>query len=125
MDETGVTTTTSEEEVVRLVPDDMLEPLTDLWEEAEEDRGSVGRTMFDSSASKDNTLTVLLPKETLNKVPAQSLIRIESRSDDRTYLAIVTAGPFAEPDGLRADAPAIVTTSVRGGIFMPRYHGRV
>lgn len=125
MDETGMTRATSDEEVVRLVPDGMLEPLTDLWEEAEEDRGSVGRTMFDSSTSKDNTLTVLLPKETLNRVPAQSLIRIESRSDDRTYLAIVTAGPFAEPDGLRADAPAIVTTSVRGGIFMPRYHGRV
>jgi len=113
------------EEVVRSVPDDMLEPLNDLWEEAEEDRDSIGRTMFDSSGSKDNTLTVLLPKDTLNKVPAQSLVRIESRSDERTYLGIVTAGPFAEPDGLRADAPAIVTTSVRGGIFMPRYHGRV
>lgn len=34
-------------------------------------------------------------------------------------------GPFAEPDGLRADAPIVVTTTVRGAQFMPRYHGRV
>ena len=59
-------------------------------------------------------------------MPAQSLLRIESREDDRTYLGIVTAGPFAEPDGLRADAPTIVTTAVRGATaFVPRYHGRV
>ena len=59
-------------------------------------------------------------------MPAQSLLRIESRQDDRTYLGIVTAGPFAEPDGLRADAPTIVTTAVRGATaFVPRYHGRV
>src|SRR5262249_10982485 len=45
--------------------------------------------------------------------------------DGRRYLGIVTSGPFAEPDGLRADANVIVTTSVRGGILMPRYHGRV
>ena len=38
---------------------------------------------------------------------------------------MVTSGPFAEPDGLRADATVIVTTSERGGILMPRYHGRV
>jgi uncharacterized protein len=110
---------------VQLVPEDLLEPVEDLWEEREEDREAIGRTMFDVSGSKDNTLTVLLPKERVDQVPAQSLVRIESRSDDRTYLGIVTAGPFAEPDGLRADAPAIVTTTVRGGIFMPRYHGRV
>lgn len=110
---------------VQLVPDDLLEPVDDLWEEREEDRDAVGRTMFDVTGSKDNTLTVLLPKERVDHVPAQSLVRIESRSDERTYLGIVTAGPFAEPDGLRADAPAIVTTTVRGGIFMPRYHGRI
>jgi hypothetical protein len=113
------------ETAIQLVPEDLLEPVSDLWEENEEDRDSVGRTMFDVPGSKDNTITVLLPKQCVNRVPAQSLVRIESRSDGRTYLGIVTAGPFAEPDGLRADAPAIVTTTVRGGIFMPRYHGRV
>lgn len=95
------------------------------WEEPEAYRGSVGRTMFDTPGAKDNTVTVLLPTDAVQQVPAQSLVRIDSHPDRRRYLAIVVAGPFAEPDGLRADAPAIVTTAVRGATFMPRYHGRV
>ena len=95
------------------------------WEEPEAYRGSIGRTMFDTPGAKDNTITVLLPTESLQLVPTQSLVRIKSHPDERHYLGIVVAGPFAEPDGLRADAPAIVTTAVRGATFMPRYHGRV
>ena len=91
----------------------------------QEYEGSVGRTMFDSPASEDNTVTVLLPREHIDQVPSQSLVRIESVPDGRRYLGVVVAGPFAEPDGLRADAPLVVTTVVRGGIFMPRFHGRV
>lgn len=113
---------------VRPIP---LEALAGLdageeWAPDPRDVDAVGRTMFDAPGSKDNSLVVLLPRESLNRVPAQSLLRIESREDDRTYLGIVTAGPFAEPDGLRADAPTIVTTAVRGATaFVPRYHGRV
>jgi DNA helicase HerA-like ATPase len=96
------------------------------WQPDPRDEGSVGRTMFDAPGSSDNSLTVLLPRDSLNKVPSQALLRIESWEDERTYLAIVTAGPFAEPDGLRADAPTVVTTAVRGATaFVPRYHGRV
>src|SRR5262249_17056813 len=97
----------------------------DSWEEPEEFAGSIGRTMFDAPGSKDNTVTVLLPTENVQQVPAQSMLRIRSHTDGRSYLGIVVAGPFAEPDGLRADAPAVITTTVRGGIFLPRYHGRV
>lgn len=95
------------------------------WQEPDAYRGSVGRTMFDTPGAKDNTITVLLPTDAVQQVPAQSLVRIDSHPDGRRYLGIVVAGPFAEPDGLRADAPAIVTTAVRGATFMPRYHGRV
>jgi DNA helicase HerA-like ATPase len=100
------------------------------WQEGEEFAGAVGRTMFDTPTSKDNTVTVLLPTDQIRKVPAQSLVRIKSRSNDkggdgRQYLGAVVEGPFAEPDGLRADAPIVVTTTVRGTTFMPRYHGRV
>lgn len=112
---------------VRAIPVNALDDLADLdsWQEPEEFRGSVGRTMFDAPGSKDNTITVLLPTDNVQQVPAQSMLRIRSHPDGRTYLGIVVAGPFAEPDGLRADAPAVITTTVRGGIFMPRYHGRV
>lgn len=95
------------------------------WSEPETHHGAVGRTMFDSPSSVDHAITVLLPREHLARVPSQSILRIESVEDGRTYLGIVVKGPFAEPDGLRADAPLVVTTTVRGGIFIPRYHGRV
>ncbi len=114
------------------VPSDILEQLnSDIegaggeWSEPVEYKGAVGRTMFDLPNSEDNTVTVLLPREEISKVPSQSLVRLRSVQDDRVYLGIVVKGPFAEPDGLRGDAPIVITTAVRGGIFMPRYHGRV
>jgi uncharacterized protein len=109
------------------LPPDYLEPISDVtaFEEPEAARGSVGRTMFDTPGAQDGSVTVLLPKESIQAVPLQSMVRITSLGDGRRYLGIVTSGPFAEPDGLRADANVIVTTSVRGGILMPRYHGRV
>lgn len=99
-------------------------------EEAEEYKGSIGRTMFDLPNSKDNTLTVLLPADEISEVPSQSLVRIKSRpmdkgGDGRHYLAAVVQGPFAEPDGLKADAPIVITTTVRGAMFLPKYHGRI
>jgi hypothetical protein len=95
------------------------------WSEPPEYRDAMGRTMFDLPSSEDNTITILLPKDDIPKAPSQALVRIRSVTDDRTYLGIVVKGPFAEPDGLRGDAPIMITTAVRGGIFMPRYHGRV
>ena len=87
--------------------------------------GSVGRTMFDMPTSKDGTLTVLLPPENIDVFPSQALMRIESLADSRVYMGAVTEGPFAEPDGLRADATPMVVSTVQGGLLMPKYHGRV
>jgi hypothetical protein len=95
------------------------------WRLPDEYVGAIGRTMFDLPNSEDNTVTILLPRGEIGKAPSQSLVRIKSVSDNRVYLGIVVKGPFAEPDGLRGDAPIMITTAVRGGIFMPRYHGRV
>lgn len=125
------------EESIRQMPLDFTDKLEEEvgiaggpFEEGEEFKGSIGRTMFDTPVSKDNTITILLPPDQIAKVPSQSLVRIKSRAKDkggdgRTYLGAVVQGPFAEPDGLRADAPIVVTTTVRGATFMPRYHGRV
>lgn len=84
---------------------------------------AIGRTMFDVPSSEDNTVTVLLPRDDIAQAPSQSLIRIKSVPDNRTYLGIVVKGPFAEPDGLRGDTPIMITTAVRGGIFIPHFHG--
>lgn len=113
---------------------DLLEEEVDLaggeFHEDEAFIGAVGRTMYDTPTSKDNTVTVLLPAEHIGSAASQSLVRIKSRppdkgGDGRQYLGAVVQGPFAEPDGLRADAPLVVTTTVRGATFMPRYHGRI
>lgn len=87
--------------------------------------GAVGRTMFDTPTSKDGTLTVLLPPDNIDVFPSQALVRIESLADSRVYMGAVTEGPFAEPDGLRADATPMVVSTVQGGLLMPKYHGRV
>lgn len=97
------------------------------WSGNADDEGAIGWTSFDSPSSDDGTVTVLLPKETILELPHQSLVRVKSRSDKRSYLGTVVQGPFAEPDGLRSDAPVVVTATVRGrgNILMSNYHGRL
>jgi uncharacterized protein len=89
--------------------------------------GAVGATMFDLPGSEDHSVTVLLPQEKAQLAASQALVRIKSRrsGDGRRYLGIVTAGPFAEPDSLRADSHMLVTVATRGGLYLPPYHGRV
>ena len=53
------------------------------WDEPEAYRGSIGRTMFDTPGAKDNTITVLLPTESLQ-------------------LTIFKGGGYRSGDGLRA-----------------------
>lgn len=90
-------------------------------------QGAIGITMFDVPSSKDGSVTILLPQENTQRSPSQALLRIRSgkRGDGRTYLAVVTAGPFIEPDTLRADSHLLVTVSAHGGLFLPPYHGRI
>ena len=97
------------------------------WLGNPEDEGAIGWTAFDSSSSDDGTVTVLLPRDAILDLPHQSMVRIKSRPDGRSYLAVVLKGPFAEPDGLRPDTPVVVTATVRGrgNILISHYHGRV
>jgi DNA helicase HerA-like ATPase len=121
--------------------DVVAEPPTELLQRLHEDiemsggavapdpemEGAIGATMFDLPGSEDHSITVLLPQENVQLAPSQALVRIKSRrgGDRRRYLGIVTAGPFAEPDSLRADSHMLVTVATRGGIYLPPYHGRV
>lgn len=123
-----------ETEEVTTVPEAALDSMTQEIQEAggewlgnPEDEGAIGWTAFDSPSSDDGTITIFLPKETILELPHQSLVRIKSRLDHRSYLGAVVRGPFAEPDGLRSDAPVVVTATVRGrgNILMSSYHGRV
>src|SRR5688500_15417579 len=91
----------------------------------EEPEGSVGRTTFDLPGSEDGTVTVLLRGDRVQGAPAQALVRVESRADGRRYLGVVSAGPFAEPDGLRGDSPLLTTMATQGCSYLPAFHGRV
>ena len=86
--------------------------------------GALGFTMFDTPQSEDDSLLVLLPKDSIGALPSQAAVRIKSGCG-RVYLGVVVRGPFALPDGLRADAPPVVATAIRGGFFLPEYHGLV
>lgn len=86
--------------------------------------GAVGVTMFDLPGSTDLAVTVLLARDRIPQAPSQALVRIAS-GDGRTYLGVVTAGPFAEPDGLRADSDILKAVATHGGDYLPTYHGRV
>lgn len=119
-----------------------IEAVGGAWQESVEYAGAVGRTTFDLPSSEDNLVTVVLAKEHVAQgtLGSQSIVRIKSGVPlqhpntngaagptliRRDYLGVVVAGPFAEPDGLRGDAPVIITTAARGGVLTPPYHGRV
>jgi len=110
--------------------DDVAEEAGGAYEPPAGSEGAVGFTHFDTPTSEDNTVVVLLAKENMEALPSQAIVRIRSLPNDkeglpqRDYLGIVVAGPFAEPDGLRADSSIVVATTVQGKIFLPRYHGR-
>jgi DNA helicase HerA-like ATPase len=87
--------------------------------------GAVGCTMFDLPGSEDLSLTVLLSHANLQRLPGQALVRIKSRTDHRSYVGVVTGGPFAEPDSLRADSQVLVAVATRGANYLPPFHGRV
>lgn len=115
---------TAPEEAFQAI-DQASEETGGAWTPPEGCEGALGRTMFDMSTSKDGALTVLLPADHIDALPGQALVRIVSLGDGRAYIGAVAEGPFAEPDGLRADATPMVVSTVQGGLLMPRYHGRV
>ena len=93
-------------------------------------KGCVAYTHFDSPGAENNLVTILLDKTGVERLPMQPLVRVRSQADvqnkARDYLGVIVAGPFAEPDGLRADAALVVSTTVagHGQVFLPRYHAR-
>jgi DNA helicase HerA-like ATPase len=102
-----------------------LARVAQIFPPLEIDAGAIGRTMFDTPSSEDLAVTVLLCEERVQLLPSQSLVRIVSRGDGKRYLGVVTAGPFAEPDSLRADSAVLVSVATRGAQYLPRFHGRV
>lgn len=88
---------------------------------------AVGFTHFDTSSSEDNLITVLTTRADLHKLASQTLVRVKSREDNRTYLGVVVRGPFSEPDAIAANSTMAVGVVVQGKklTYTFDYHGRV
>jgi DNA helicase HerA-like ATPase len=87
---------------------------------------AVGFTHFDTSSSEDNLLTILLSRDDLNQLASQTLVRIKSREDKRSYLGVVVQGPFSEPDAVPANSTMAIGVVVQGKKvqYTFDYHGR-
>ena len=87
---------------------------------------AAGFTHFDTSSSEDNLITVLLARDDLNRLASQTLIRIKSREDKRSYLGVVVRGPFSEPDAVPPNSTMAVGVVVQGKKvqYTFDYHGR-
>ncbi|EPX63077.1 Bipolar DNA helicase [Cystobacter fuscus DSM 2262] len=87
---------------------------------------AVGFTHFDTSSSEDNLITVLTTRADLQKLASQTLVRVKSREDNRSYLGVVVRGPFSEPDAIAANSTMAVGVVVQGKklTYTFDYHGR-
>ncbi|MFY0580234.1 ATP-binding protein [Cystobacter fuscus] len=86
----------------------------------------MGFTHFDTSSSEDNLITVLTTRADLQKLASQTLVRVKSREDNRSYLGVVVRGPFSEPDAIAANSTMAVGVVVQGKklTYTFDYHGR-
>src|SRR5713101_6054828 len=84
----------NESSAVRPVPLAALDNITRTAEEVggpyeipPDEIDAIGRTMFDSPQSQDNTVIILMPSENISQLPSQALVRIRSKGDSREYIA--------------------------------------
>ncbi|WP_414639189.1 helicase HerA-like domain-containing protein [Archangium sp.] len=127
-------TDVSHNEVVRSLPDKVLEELDELQNLADsatagldpELEKAVGFTHFDTPSSHDNLITVLTTRDDLHLLASQTLVRVKSNEDKRSYLGLVVRGPFAEPDAVSANSTIAVGVVVQGKklTYTFDYHGR-
>jgi hypothetical protein len=91
---------------------------------------AAGVVLFDTPASQDQVVTVIIPAAQLARLPNRTFVEIRTPTPAPSgwpvaFLGMVVRGPFHEPDGLRGDSPLITTTAAQGAqLFLPPYHGR-
>ncbi|WP_342374558.1 DUF853 family protein [Myxococcus stipitatus] len=129
----GPTAESRDNPVVRPTPPEALEELESLQlgvkpstPEDEELMKAVAFTHFDTSSSEDNLITLLITREDLPQLASQTLVRIKSREDQRSYLGVVVKGPFAEPNAVPAGSTMAIGVVSQGKrmTYTFDYHGR-
>lgn len=130
----AATTPNGQPGLIRETPDDVLAELDTIAGAGRkhvaaldpELADAVGFTHFDTSSSEDNLVTVLLARDDLEHLASQTLVRIKSRADRRSYLGVVVRGPFSEPDAVPPNSTMAVGVVVQGKKvqYTFDYHGR-
>jgi DNA helicase HerA-like ATPase len=130
----AATTFNGQESLHRETPQDVLIELDAVAEMGRQQMATldpelidaVGFTHFDTSSSEDNVITVLLARDDLNSLASQTLVRIKSRDDGRSYLGVVVSGPFSEPDAVPPNSSMAIGVVVQGKKvhYTFDYHGR-
>lgn len=128
------TTTNGQPGLIRDTPEDVLAELETIGAAGRKHMAAldpeladaVGFTHFDTSSSEDNLVTVLLARDDLEHLASQTLVRIKSREDRRSYLGVVVRGPFSEPDAVPPNSTMAVGVVVQGKKvqYTFDYHGR-
>lgn len=112
---------------VRVTFDKTAEQLGGPYAPSPESVGAVGHTHFDGPSAEDGSVTVLIERKNLDRLPSQGMVRIKSLDDQgqlqRTYLGAVVAGPFWKPDGIPFNSPLLEQNTVQGSRLLARYHG--
>jgi DNA helicase HerA-like ATPase len=87
---------------------------------------AVGFSHFDTPSSEDNHITVLMKREDMHRLASQTLVRVKSREDKRSYLGVVVGGPFAEPNAVPANSTMAIGVVTHGKklTYTFDYHGR-
>lgn len=87
---------------------------------------AVGFTHFDTPSSQDNLVTVLMARDDLHRLASQTLVRVKSREDKRSYLGVVVRGPYSEPDAIPPNSTMATSVVIQGKKLMYTfdYHGR-
>jgi len=131
---TAPTASNRQDGLIRETPEDVLAELDTVAEAGRvhmaaldpELADAVGFTHFDSSASEDNLITMLLARDDLHRLASQTLVRIKSRDDKRSYLGVVVRGPFSEADAVPPNSSMAIGVVVQGKKvqYTFGYHGR-
>jgi len=128
------TASNGQDGLIRETPEDVLAELDTAAEAGRKQMAAldpelvdaVGFTHFDTSSSEDNLITVLLARDDLEQLASQTLVRIKSRDDKRSYLGVVVKGPFSEPDAVPPNSSMAIGVVVQGKKvqYTFDYHGR-
>ena len=86
----------------------------------------VGFVNFDQSASNSTEVQIMVPHESIRNIKLGQYVKIESdlSGSKKTFIGVITKGPFYEPDAISKDSALARVSILQAGAvrFRPDYH---